>query len=588
MFYVERLVFCTLVEPGCPRNELAAAQVILITRFLAILTHILTTALIALIARTWAGPWAGLLGACAWLTLPHISAYTGLALTEAWQALGMVASVYFATTLLQTPRPRAAIFSTAAGLLAVVFKYSAFPVLSPGIAAVVWLGWKHPDARTRWLVTLIAQAALIVGCAAWLLFGYGSQDLFANPNEVAEVISVGENENVEFWSETIGLPRILIAHADQVGFSAPVLWGLLALGMAFAWRRAPAWKRFSWLLALGLVAAHLIFILAYIIFWSGVTRYVTPVAGITVALLASALVALADWIVLRLRAARWLGISLAALAAIIWLGNPTLTSIQIARERALPDTHYAYMRWTETSLPLDQSLLIDTWDWYLFTDRFASYGQPERTWVQGKLYDYSRTHWLGNFVRYAAVLEADQPQLEATYGADIASLLPLKRFPPVQSAGGWRGPILTVYRLERPAHTSDARFQSQIHLVGFDLSAATLTPSSEIVITPFWRADTRPETNYHIFIHLTPMDGIAVLAQIDGVPGLSARPTTTWDDPAETIIGSTLTLTLPADIASGEYRLIAGLYDPQSGVRLQTDDGQDYTLLTRIAVNSAP
>ena len=79
-----------------------------------------------------------------------------------------------------------------------------------------------------------------------------------------------------------------------------------------------------------------------------------------------------------------------------------------------------------------------------------------------------------------------------------------------------------------------------------------------------------------------------IVAQADYVPLWDARrPTTTWDDPDEIMLGREFTLGLPADLPAGEYQLVSGLYDPVSGQRLLAPDGADYLVLAEISVRRA-
>ena len=41
------------------------------------------------------------------------------------------------------------------------------------------------------------------------------------------------------------------------------------------------------------------------------------------------------------------------------------------------------------------------------------------------------------------------------------------------------------------------------------------------------------------------------------------RDTTSWDDPDEIMLGREFTLSLPPDLAPGQYQLVSGLYDPR-------------------------
>ena len=79
-----------------------------------------------------------------------------------------------------------------------------------------------------------------------------------------------------------------------------------------------------------------------------------------------------------------------------------------------------------------------------------------------------------------------------------------------------------------------------------------------------------------MFMHLYPADEEQLIAQYDGAPTVLERPTLTWDDPDELLIGATAGLTIPADITAGDYRLVIGLYDYNTGARLSLDDEATY------------
>jgi hypothetical protein len=93
-------------------------------------------------------------------------------------------------------------------------------------------------------------------------------------------------------------------------------------------------------------------------------------------------------------------------------------------------------------------------------------------------------------------------------------------------------------------------------------------PGETITLRFYWQARNTPATNYSLFMHLTHADSAEPLAQADGAPAAPERPTLTWDDPGETIIGQPFTLTIPANLDSGDYILRIGLYDFISGERL--------------------
>jgi 4-amino-4-deoxy-L-arabinose transferase-like glycosyltransferase len=121
------------------------------------------------------------------------------------------------------------------------------------------------------------------------------------------------------------------------------------------------------------------------------------------------------------------------------------------------------------------------------------------------------------------------------------------------------------YGETRPAHEQKVRLDSAVELVGYDLSALEASPGSDLVVTLHWHALETPGRAYHAFVHLLD-DAGAIITQTDGPPGEGQLPTRGWL-PGETLLDPH-SLTLPADLPLGTYRLGVGLYDPATGVRL--------------------
>jgi 4-amino-4-deoxy-L-arabinose transferase-like glycosyltransferase len=107
-------------------------------RFFAGLTNTLTILVIGLTARRLGGDPAGILAAVAWAVMPGVTEQTLTALTEAWQVLFITLAVYFTLLALENDSLRWAVLSVLAGLVAVLFKYSAYPALGPGVAVTLW------------------------------------------------------------------------------------------------------------------------------------------------------------------------------------------------------------------------------------------------------------------------------------------------------------------------------------------------------------------------------------------------------------------------------------------------------------------
>ena len=105
---------------------------------------------------------------------------------------------------------------------------------------------------------------------------------------------------------------------------------------------------------------------------------------------------------------------------------------------------------------------------------------------------------------------------------------------------------------------------------------ATVQPGSVLPITLQWETRQPVTEDYHVFVHLLDAEG-NLAAQSDSQPALWARPTSSWT-PGEPI-EDRHALLLPADLPPGDYTLIAGLYLPESGERLQTSSGETSVVL---------
>jgi hypothetical protein len=120
--------------------------------------------------------------------------------------------------------------------------------------------------------------------------------------------------------------------------------------------------------------------------------------------------------------------------------------------------------------------------------------------------------------------------------------------------------------------TVDARFGNPpaVGLIGFDLPDRPVRPDSELAVTLYWQALAEMDANYTVFIQILSADW-RVVAQQDHMPLDGAAPTTTW------LVGEYLTdpyrLQVPAGLASGQYRVITGLYDASTGQRLPVSSG---------------
>jgi hypothetical protein len=138
-----------------------------------------------------------------------------------------------------------------------------------------------------------------------------------------------------------------------------------------------------------------------------------------------------------------------------------------------------------------------------------------------------------------------------------------------------------------PAVTQRARLEEAIHFLGYDLEGVVagerLAPDQELQVTLTWQAEATPDQNYTVFVQLLDEAG-QVRAQHDGQPGDGMLITTTWA-PGE-YVRDRHRLVLPNDLPSGDYRLIVGMYLPDSGERLAVYDQTGQLVGDHIILNT--
>jgi 4-amino-4-deoxy-L-arabinose transferase-like glycosyltransferase len=118
----------------------------------------------------------------------------------------------------------------------------------------------------------------------------------------------------------------------------------------------------------------------------------------------------------------------------------------------------------------------------------------------------------------------------------------------------------------RPDLQTEALFGTQIRLVGTEFSQTAARPGEVVTVTLQWEALARITEDYVGFVHLVdPASGN--VTQDDHLPMNGRYPTRLWFPGA--IISDPYRLELPYDLSAGTYELWAGLYQSQSGQRLQ-------------------
>jgi hypothetical protein len=136
----------------------------------------------------------------------------------------------------------------------------------------------------------------------------------------------------------------------------------------------------------------------------------------------------------------------------------------------------------------------------------------------------------------------------------------------------WYGPLqLVLYapgvaaEEAGPLHASQVAWEGGITLQGYRFAESSVPLGQIIRLDLLWQATQAIEERYKIFVHLLDGQG-QVVSQRDSEPVAGTLPTAGWQ-PDEVIVDR-YGLRLPAGLPQGEYRIVIGLYQPETGNRL--------------------
>ncbi|MBN1992816.1 MAG: glycosyltransferase family 39 protein [Anaerolineae bacterium] len=123
-------------------------------------------------------------------------------------------------------------------------------------------------------------------------------------------------------------------------------------------------------------------------------------------------------------------------------------------------------------------------------------------------------------------------------------------------------------RSARGAVPLAVNFGHLVRLIGYQLDTRRAYPGGRVPVTLYWQALAPIPASYQVFTHLESEAGPA--AQADGGPVCWSYPTTLWQ-PGQ-IIADQHAIPLPPSISPGTYPLKVGLYQADTGARLDVLD----------------
>jgi hypothetical protein len=106
---------------------------------------------------------------------------------------------------------------------------------------------------------------------------------------------------------------------------------------------------------------------------------------------------------------------------------------------------------------------------------------------------------------------------------------------------------------------------SGIQLVGYHLEPTRYVPGESLQLVLYWQTFDELSQDYTIFVHIVDGSG-NIVAQWDSKPRQNDLPTTAWR--VGEIVDDLHPVPLPPDMPTGEYQILLGMYDWQSGIRV--------------------
>lgn len=594
---MQRLVEANVLFPLPP-------DYILWTRFLSAGISLFTTALIAWMGWYLARPmgrfaaWlAGFVAVLVWTVSPIVLHVGNLALIDPllypYLPLIIICTVY----AVRADAPLGALAGLFFAICAIYTKYILVYTLSLPTVATAVLIWRrgtgaNPLVRfLRGIVPMLpwlgVMAVISLVSMYWLVFEH---NMFAMSNRETHVLYENGLQNaLSPYRNYVNIMAIIMQTTGALSY-----FGVLALGVwGYRYSRRHDLPTFEgWIPAVLLPFLVIAFMMisSVVVNWES-SRMRYPIAPM-IGLLAIWALCFAQFVIAARH--RWqlqLRPRLRTGALIVALLLPTIIpkmweNISTARAYTQRHIQQVVWEWSDATLEppegkiMSEGLAVEDWTKFVWDRTISGYtGETQFDFIHvpnAVEHTSPRNYWENHDIAYFFVSEYDLQQGGAAARAFVEELTLLKTFEP---APGSDYPAY-FYRMVPPQHAADATFAGQIALIGYDLSAPTVSPGETITLHPFWQASSQPTEIYSMFAHLRPVgEPSNIVAQFDAPPAAETRLTPTWNDPDELIPGSEITLTVPEDTPPGDYELFIGLYDFQTGTRLLRADGTDgYTI----------
>ncbi len=196
-----------------------------------------------------------------------------------------------------------------------------------------------------------------------------------------------------------------------------------------------------------------------------------------------------------------------------------------------------------------------------------------------------------NFERTLPVILSDQNGQSMTLNAEVSDLIYQNNssaltqhtytLPETITRGAYAVQLgqaqgkIEVRNFQSPPHLAQvsALFDNQISLIAYQFELT----EDFIRVEVAWRAERDHLPDYTVFTQMLDLETDERLAGIDTQPQKGAWPTSRWVK--NEVIVDEYFVAVPPGLEAGAFKIIVGLYQPETGQRLQLNNGQDYWLL---------
>jgi hypothetical protein len=211
-----------------------------------------------------------------------------------------------------------------------------------------------------------------------------------------------------------------------------------------------------------------------------------------------------------------------------------------------------------------------------------------RAWAETNATGFSSAEWrAGDLVisEYRLAVPRDVPPGQYRVEVGVFDQFTLARLPVTAGGGAAQLPPLRVVAppaaggvvadgAGRPV--AGGQFAREIRLVGYETERRE---PGRLGVQLYWQAAAPPDRDYTVFVQVLDAAG-KLVAQADGMPANGRLPTSSWE--VNEVVADAHAIALPAGLAPGRYRLIAGMYVLANGERLPLEGGGDYVALAEI------